>query len=169
MLNHLLPFGPQAGAPLICPLQCDPKTIKRYWRRVVGSAAMRMFRVHHRVIGLLAAGLLVAQSLVAGHMPIRETVVYDPVLGEIVICSSRAAADDGTGSPAPSKHMRNARAASWLSSAGAGGAIIAAGFASFAALNRPTSVLFVAITPDAPANNLRLTASRPRAPPILIG
>ncbi len=133
---------------------------------------MRMFRVHHRVIGLLAAGLLVAQSLVAGHVPIRETVVYDPVLGEMIICSSRGAIDNKyTGQPpAPSQHKSQCPCCLLgCLSACAGGAAVAAGFASFAALNRPTSVLFVAITADAPANNLRLTASRPRAPPILIG
>lgn len=133
---------------------------------------MRMFRVHHHVICLLAAGLLVAQSLVAGHVPIRETVVYEPVLGAMIICSSRGAVDNKyTGQPpVPSEHKSHCPCCAFGCFAGCGGGAIAAvaGFESAALVDFIGSALYVPLPPDRSANFLRLTTTHPRAPPPLI-
>ena len=62
---------------------------------------MRVFRVHQRAIGVAAAWLLVAQALIAGHMPMPRA---NTVLGENTICSAHVHAGMQGHPPGHSQH-----------------------------------------------------------------
>ena len=133
---------------------------------------MRLFRVHQRAIGFAAACLLVAQSLVAGHVPMPEASVYDPVLGEMVICTQRALVyrKDAGQLPVPSEHKSQCPCCvlGCLSGCGGGAVAVAVQSQLIAVMDRATGASSLPVANDAPASYLRLTTTHPRAPPPLI-
>ncbi len=133
---------------------------------------MRLFRVHRRAIGVAAAWLLAAQALIAGHMPMPQVSIQDPVLGEIVICTSRGPVtlEDAGQLPGPSQHNPECPCCMVGCLAGCAGApiAVAADLPSIAVVIGDNATVVVPPAIERPSTFLRLTTSHPRAPPALV-
>ena len=129
---------------------------------------MRVFRVHQRMIGALAAWLLIAQSVVAGHMPMHEAVsIKDPVLGELIICSSRAPGQETNQLPAKSQHK--AQCPCCMTGCTSGSALAAMPVAlRTIAIVQASTVATLPAAIETPANYVRLATTHPRGPPTLV-
>lgn len=105
-------------------------------------------------------------------MPMPEASLQY-ALGEISICTSAGAVSlkDAGQIPNPSEHKPQCPCCllGCLSSCAGGGVAIPLEAPSIAVVKRGNSRPFVLAAVDAPASHLRLTASRPRAPPALFG
>jgi hypothetical protein len=134
---------------------------------------MRLFRVHRRAIGVVAAWLLAAQALIAGHMPMPQASVQDALLGEIIICTTRGPVTlkDGAELPLPSQHKPQCPCCmlGCLSSCAGTGTAVAVELHSMAVVVAERAAAVVPAAAEAPAAYLRITTSHPRAPPALIG
>ena len=132
---------------------------------------MKMFRVHHQAISVVAIWVLVAQLLVAGHMPMAQASILDPVLGEMVICTSRIDADHAGPQHDPYEHKQQCPCCLLgCVSGGAGKAVAGAvEFYSIAIVARGSGAAVVPAAGETPVTYLQLTTSHPRAPPSLLG
>jgi hypothetical protein len=129
---------------------------------------MRMFRVHIKTIGALAAWLLVAQSLVAGHLPMHEAVsVKDAVLGELIICTSRAPGQSTKQLPSQSQHKPQCPCCMSGCISGSPAGTIPVALRTPATVVRTSSVATFPAPIETPSSYIRLTTSHPRAPPSL--
>jgi hypothetical protein len=130
---------------------------------------MRVFRVHQRSIGALAAWLLIAQALAAGHMPMREAVsIKDPVLGELVMCSSRAPGQETNQPPPKSQHKAQCPCCMTGCTSGSAPAAMPVALRTIAIVQASTVATFPAAF-ETPANYVRLATTHPRGPPALLG
>jgi hypothetical protein len=131
---------------------------------------MRVFRVHQRTICTLAVWLLIAQALVAGHMPMHEAVsVKDPVLGELIICTSRAPGQSTKQLPAKPRHKPQCPCCMSGCISGSPAGTIPVALRTLAVVVRPSFVAAFPAPIETASSYIRLTTSHPRAPPSLIG
>ena len=135
----------------------------------VSFVPMKLFRVHQLAICVVATCVLVAQLLVAGHMPMPRASVLDAVLGETPICTSHGPIDAKPAGPRPvpseNKQQCPCCMLGCLSGCAGNAVADAVEFHSIAIVVRGTGVAVVPAAGEAPVTYLRLTTSHPRAPP----
>ena len=130
---------------------------------------MRFFRTHRRVFGAAAAWVFIAQSIVGGQMPMHEVAsVKDPILGELIICSSRIPGRNAD-LPTPTQNKPQCSHCMHACSSSCTGGALPVALRSVAMVVRTASAATVPSAITTPPDYVSLATSHPRAPPSLIG